>query len=93
MEQQIAEIWQQVLGMPFFSIHDNFFELGGNSLLGTQVISRLRDALFIDLSLQSLFKFPTVAELACNIQVAQFIAKNEDALITDLEEEYEEGYL
>ncbi|QLE39945.1 SDR family NAD(P)-dependent oxidoreductase [Nostoc sp. C052] len=93
IEQQIAEIWQQVLGRPFFSIQDNFFELGGNSLLGTQVISRLRDTFFIDLPLQSLFKFPTVAELACNMQIAQFITKNEDALINDLEKEYEEGYL
>jgi len=93
LEQQIYEIWQQVLGRPLFSIHSNFFELGGNSLLGTQVISRLRDAFCIGLALQSLFKFPTVAELARNIEVLRILTANEDVLINDTEEDYEEGYL
>ncbi|MBN3960153.1 non-ribosomal peptide synthetase [Nostoc sp. NMS8] len=93
LEQHITKIWQQILGRPIFSIHNNFFELGGNSLLGTQVISRLRDAFSLDLSLQSLFKFPTVAEFACNIGVLQILTANEDALITDTEEDYEEGCL
>ncbi|MEH2088946.1 SDR family NAD(P)-dependent oxidoreductase [Nostoc sp.] len=93
LEQHITKIWQQILGRPIFSIHNNFFELGGNSLLGTQVISRLRDAFSLDLSLQSLFKFPTVAELARNIAVLQILTANEDALITDTEEDYEEGCL
>ncbi len=93
LEQHITKIWQQVLGRPIFSIHNNFFELGGNSLLGTQVISRLRDAFSLDLSLQSLFKFPTVAELARNIAVLQILTANEDAIISDTEEDYEEGCL
>lgn len=93
VEKQIAEIWQQVLGRQLFSIHDNFFEVGGNSLLGTQVISRLRDAFSIDLALQSLFKFPTIADLAHNIEVLRIVTANEDALINDTEEDYEEGCL
>ncbi|BAY50317.1 AMP-dependent synthetase and ligase (plasmid) [Scytonema sp. HK-05] len=93
VEQQIAQIWQQVLGTPLFSIHDNFFELGGNSLLGTQVISRLRDAFSIELSLHRLFTSPTVGELARNIEVLRIAAEDENTFITNIEEEYEEGYL
>ncbi|MEI2579456.1 SDR family NAD(P)-dependent oxidoreductase [Scytonema sp. PRP1] len=93
VEQQIAQIWQQVLGTPLFSIHDNFFELGGNSLLGTQVISRLRDAFSIELSLHRLFTSPTVGELARNIEVLRIAAEDENTFITNIEEEYEEGCL
>ncbi|WP_086691624.1 amino acid adenylation domain-containing protein [Nostoc sp. T09] len=68
VEEGIAEIWQQVLGVEQVGIDDNFFELGGHSLLATQVISRLRKTLEIDLPLRYLFEYPTVAELAKTIQ-------------------------
>ncbi|MHC5731882.1 MAG: phosphopantetheine-binding protein, partial [Nostoc sp.] len=42
VEQSVANIWQQLLGIERLGIHDNFFELGGHSLLATQVISQLR---------------------------------------------------
>ncbi|WP_331001351.1 SDR family NAD(P)-dependent oxidoreductase [Nostoc sp. WHI] len=93
LEQQIAQIWQQALGIPLSSVHDNFFELGGNSLLGTQLISLLRDAFSIELSLRDLFASPTIAELARNIEVLRIVTENEETLITGTEEEYEEGYL
>ncbi|MFB2981899.1 amino acid adenylation domain-containing protein [Microseira sp. BLCC-F43] len=52
-----------VLGVEKVGIYDNFFELGGHSLLATQVISRLRSAFNLDISLRCLFESPTVAEL------------------------------
>ncbi|MDF5715349.1 MAG: SDR family oxidoreductase [Rhizonema sp. NSF051] len=64
MEQTIAGIWQQLLGIEQVGIYDNFFELGGHSLLGTQVISRMRESLQIELSLHNLFEKPTIAGLA-----------------------------
>jgi amino acid adenylation domain-containing protein len=67
IEEAIAQIWQQVLGVEQIGINDNFFELGGHSLLATQVISRLRKTLGVDLPLRGLFASPTVAELATNI--------------------------
>ena len=63
-EQIIADIWQQLLGLEQVGIHDNFFELGGHSLLSTQVLSRMREALEVELPLDSLFTSPTIAGLA-----------------------------
>ncbi len=64
VERMITEIWQDVLGIDHPGIHDNFFELGGTSLLGIQVISRLKDRLGIDLSPVRLFEGPSISALA-----------------------------
>ncbi|MFN6560833.1 MAG: SDR family oxidoreductase [Nostoc sp. ChiSLP01] len=64
LEQTIGEIWQQLLGIEKVGIYDNFFELGGHSLLATQVISRVREAVQVELSLNNLFEEPTVAGIS-----------------------------
>jgi acyl carrier protein len=61
LEQVVAETWARVLGVERVGIHDNFFELGGHSLLATRVVSRLKQALQIEIPLQGLFESPTVA--------------------------------
>jgi acyl carrier protein len=58
IEAQIAQIWSEVLGLERIGVKDNFFELGGHSLLATQVISRSRDILSVELSLQNLLEYP-----------------------------------
>ena len=67
--------------------------MGGNSLLAIQLISRLRDALLIELSLHRLLASPTIAELSFNIELLRWAAETESAFINTTEEEYEEGYL
>jgi acyl transferase domain-containing protein/surfactin synthase thioesterase subunit/acyl carrier protein len=64
IEQTIATIWQQALGMAQVGVHDNFFDLGGHSLLTTQIGARLREAFQVELPLKQVFAAPTVAELA-----------------------------
>ncbi|MBW4454440.1 MAG: amino acid adenylation domain-containing protein [Nostoc indistinguendum CM1-VF10] len=64
LEEQIADIWSQVLRLEKVGIHNNFFTLGGHSLLVTQLISRMRDALNVELLIQDVFANPTVAELS-----------------------------
>ena len=62
-EERIAGIWRELLGIDPVGIHDNFFQLGGHSLLGIQLLSRLRDAFQVDIPLRGLFAAPTVREI------------------------------
>ncbi|WP_198299656.1 non-ribosomal peptide synthetase [Tumebacillus avium] len=63
-EEQLAEIWQDLLKVEQISIHDSFFELGGHSLLATQAISRVNERWSLQLPLRALFEAPSVAALA-----------------------------
>ncbi|MFM2051975.1 MAG: non-ribosomal peptide synthetase, partial [Pseudomonadota bacterium] len=63
-QQQLAAIWQQLLGIEPIGLHDDFFRLGGNSLLGVQVLSRLREAFAVEIPLNTLFVHPVLEELA-----------------------------
>jgi acyl-coenzyme A synthetase/AMP-(fatty) acid ligase/acyl carrier protein len=87
IEERVAGIWSEVLGVEWVGAHDNFFELGGHSLLATRVIWRLRDAFAVELLLRDLFRAPTVAELAVEItqrQVAETDSKEIERLLAEL---------
>ncbi|OBP13477.1 hypothetical protein A5320_18175 [Rheinheimera sp. SA_1] len=70
-QQQLCELWQQVLGLRQVGIHDNFFALGGHSLLAIRLISRIRAEFATEIQLKMLFEAPTVAELAEQIRHRQ----------------------
>ncbi len=93
IEQQIADIWSQVLNLERVGVHDNFFELGGHSLLAIQVISRLRKTLQVDFSLPSLFEVPTVAGLAKRVEIVQWASQEIQDPHSDAMGDYEEGEL
>jgi amino acid adenylation domain-containing protein len=67
VEQEVAEIWRQVLGAERVGLHDSFWELGGHSLLATKVLARLEEALGLALPLQVLFEFPTLGGFAAAV--------------------------
>jgi acyl-CoA synthetase (AMP-forming)/AMP-acid ligase II/acyl carrier protein len=67
VEEKLSEIWSEILGIQRVGVDDNFFQLGGDSLLATQVISRVREALQAELSFISFFETPTIASLAAVI--------------------------
>ncbi|KAB8318928.1 amino acid adenylation domain-containing protein [Tolypothrix campylonemoides VB511288] len=71
-EEVLAAIWAQVLGLERVGMHDNFFEFGGNSLLATQVISRIRQRFDVEIPLRLLFETPTIAGLANAITSLSF---------------------
>jgi surfactin family lipopeptide synthetase A len=90
VEERLAAIWQEVLGLDRVGVLDNFFALGGHSLLATQVVSRIRDVFRIAFPLRSLFELPTIAELGRRIETLQWADANSTELGTGKHEETEE---
>ncbi|GAB4190089.1 MAG: hypothetical protein Fur006_31870 [Coleofasciculaceae cyanobacterium] len=77
-EKRLAGIWAEVLEIDRVGIHDNFFfTLGGNSLLATQVMTRIRDAFQVELPLRHFFETPTIADLA--VAIAEKLALDSDS--------------
>jgi amino acid adenylation domain-containing protein len=71
VEQAVAEIWQELLGIQAIGVEDSFFDLGGHSLLAVQTISRIRDHFGVDLAMRSLlYESPTIAGIAAVIRTA-----------------------
>jgi acyl carrier protein len=88
LEEAIAMVWQEFLGIEKIGIDDNFLELGGDSLLATQLVARLRAQFAVNLSLASMFELPTIALMT------EYIANQSNAarllLGNDRSSDYEE---
>ncbi|WP_329082496.1 non-ribosomal peptide synthetase [Streptosporangium sp. NBC_01469] len=78
VEEAIARIWTEVLGVNRVGVHDNFFELGGDSILAIQVISRAK-RYGLNLTPRMIFKHQTVAEIFEQEQLAATPDKSQDA--------------
>jgi len=68
LEERVTAIIASLLGLDRVGVNENFFLIGGHSLLGTQLIARVRDAFGVDLSLRAIFDLPTPAQLAQEIE-------------------------
>jgi len=68
LQEQLVQIWQEVLDRETIGIQDNFFDLGGHSLKATQVMSRVQQVLGVKVPLRSVFEEPTIAGLARAIE-------------------------
>lgn len=64
IEQQLARIWQTILGVDPIGVHDNYFEIGGDSVMIIQIIRLIHEAFQITLPMHLLFEAPTIAALA-----------------------------
>ncbi|CRM96286.1 Linear gramicidin synthase subunit B [Pseudomonas sp. 22 E 5] len=71
LQQQIAAIWREVLGLPSIGLRDDFFALGGHSLLATQIISRTRHACDVELPLRTLFEASELGAFAEQVGLIQ----------------------
>ena len=70
VQEAVAGIWANLLGLPRVSLYANFFELGGHSLLATQVMVRVCKTMGVELPLRALFESPTVAKFADRIEAS-----------------------
>jgi len=89
LERQLCSIWSSMLNVHPVGIHDNFFDLGGHSLLAVQLLSRLREELGIEMSLEVVYGADfTVAELAKAIELREIEMAGADryaALLAEVE--------
>jgi amino acid adenylation domain-containing protein len=65
IEDRLAHIWAELLGIKQVGVHDNFFDLGGDSILGLQMVARTNQA-GIRLNLTEIIERPTIAEIAAS---------------------------
>ncbi|MEV4712759.1 amino acid adenylation domain-containing protein [Micromonospora sp. NPDC049374] len=67
-QQTVAEIWQEILGVPSVGLDDNFFELGGHSLRAVPMIAAVSMRFGVDLAVQDIFEAPVLEALATRIE-------------------------
>ena len=70
VEAALCDLWMQILGVAVVGVHDHFLDLGGDSLLATQLISKVRNAFQVEIPLSDLLVASTVAEFARKVQTA-----------------------
>ena len=80
LEEILVQIWSQVLGVKTIGVMDNFFDLGGHSLLATQVVSRMREALQVEVPLRLIFEYPDISGLGEQVEILRRRAEGLQAL-------------
>lgn len=68
-ERELAEIWNQLLGVKHISVQDHFFRLGGHSLMAIRLATQVQRLFGVRLSLEQIFQTPTLGELAKRIEI------------------------
>lgn len=64
LENTLSAIWLEVLGLDTIDVNDDFFEAGGNSLIITQILTRIREEYSIEITIQDFFSAPTIHKQA-----------------------------
>jgi amino acid adenylation domain-containing protein len=85
IEETLASIWREVLGLERVGIYDDFFASGGHSLLAAQVISRIQREFGVDLALRDFFSAPNISSLAERITEVALAAADDEKLDAMLE--------
>jgi len=89
LEQELAGIWQELLGIDRVGRTDNFFDLGGHSLLAMMLVSHMKKLTQSEISVLDVFMAPTLAALAervTNVQLAGYDPTELEALLSSMED-------
>lgn len=71
IEQQLANIWQEVLVLPMVGVEENFFAIGGHSLLAVHLMARIEQHFGKNLPVATLFQCPTIREMSARLRTQQ----------------------
>lgn len=85
LEEELLQIWAELLGFDMIGVHDEFFDLGGHSLLAMQVVSRIWQKFRVEISVRTFFEDPTIAGLANHLEN---ISQDIDSLNDETREEF-----
>ena len=83
-EQQIAKVWQELLGIDTIGIKDNFFSLGGDSIILIRAVSRINKLLDTNLDIQSFYQFPNIESIAALLDKDSENHSKKEALRKDI---------
>ena len=86
VETELAEIWQQSLGVQRIRIHENFFQIGGHSLTAMRVVLRIHRSFGVDVPVSVVFGNPTIASLAVVIEEMCASAHSDEEILRMLAE-------
>ncbi|MBZ9636378.1 non-ribosomal peptide synthase/polyketide synthase [Clostridium sp. FP1] len=86
VEEKLAVIWSEVLGVEKVGINDNFFELGGHSLKATTLVSKMHKELNVEVPLREIFKSPTIKG------TSKYIESTEKSIYSSIEIVEEKEY-
>jgi acyl carrier protein len=89
VEQMIARLWKELMGLDSVGIHDDFFQLNGSSLVATQIIARLMQEYDIEIPMNGFYEQPTIAHLAELIE--KFKKNKSETRISKFETNSNEG--
>ncbi|HSF41809.1 MAG TPA: amino acid adenylation domain-containing protein [Thermoanaerobaculia bacterium] len=90
LEEVLAPLWAEILGLDRVGVLDDFFALGGSSLAGVRLVSRVRELVGVRLPVRQLFLAPTVAGMA-EILAAEMVALAGDDLLDEIDAEVLHG--
>ncbi|MEE6208545.1 thioesterase domain-containing protein, partial [Salarchaeum sp. III] len=86
-ELNMCKVWESLLDLSPIGVHDNFFAIGGHSLKALQLQNIIQEKLDVELSLNAIFKKPTVAELCTQLNIENLGQESEqDSLMVQLAE-------